>query len=288
MLPCLVLGFHHEQVGKLLASLHINPLELPAGAPPGAGASWDQIFQATGPRSLQQAALASDHAAATAAMASARPQWVDEFQSLKLEEQGRQAVAGPPGSAGWSAEFAAQQQQQQQPWGWAEEYQAEQAAPSSSSEWVDEFQSSGAASAVRQRGGMPGDALEQTRKLADTLAANKDPKFQNSKFLQVPAVFLFSLLELVQAVGGPCCWSVPGAGDDTALSTPHIPALPGATLQMVVALRLNDFFPCPPPMDVAGRPYLQFLSKMSRGEYILEDNQVGGCLAVLSWLDEGA
>lgn len=26
--------------------------------------------------------------------------------------------------------------------------------------------------------------MEQTRKLMDTLASNKDPKFQNSKFLQ--------------------------------------------------------------------------------------------------------
>jgi peroxin-5 len=36
----------------------------------------------------------------------------------------------------------------------------------------------------RQAAGGSADTLEQTRALASTLAANKDPKFQNSKFLQ--------------------------------------------------------------------------------------------------------
>ncbi len=42
------------------------------------------------------------------------------------------------------------------------------------------------ATAVEARQGQRqgGDVLEQTLKLMDTLSSNKDPKFQNSKFLK--------------------------------------------------------------------------------------------------------
>ncbi|EFN57424.1 hypothetical protein CHLNCDRAFT_21245 [Chlorella variabilis] len=99
----------------------------------------------------------------------------------------RLGAAGPSSSA---AAWAAEHQQQQQPAqaqrrvGWEDEFAAEGgSAAASSSGWVDEFQSTAAAgSAMRQRAG--GDALEQTKRLADTLAASQDPKIQNSKFLQ--------------------------------------------------------------------------------------------------------
>ena len=93
-------------------------------------------------------------------------QWAQEFERLRLGE------AGPSGSsAGWAAEYQQQQQlQQPRPAGWADEFAAaEEAAVGDSTGWVNEFQSTAAAgSALRQRAA--GDALEQTRKLADTLA----------------------------------------------------------------------------------------------------------------------
>ena len=160
-----------EQVGRLLAALNISPQELPAEGP-GLGGSWDQIFGAAGPR-LAQPSAASEHAAA-AAMAShqqqfqqlwsqqqsqqQQQQWAQEFERLRLGE------AGPSSSGAWAAEY---QQQQQQPEGWAEQFAEEEAADSAG--WVNEFRSTAAAgSAARQR--VAGDALEQTKKLADTLA----------------------------------------------------------------------------------------------------------------------
>lgn len=161
-------AFADEQVGRLLASLNINPMELPA-AGPGQATSWDRIFgAAAGPR-LAQPSAASEHAAAAAMAAhhGQQEQWAQEFERMRL------GAAGPSSSA---AAWAAEHQQQQQPAqaqrrvGWEDEFAAEGgSAAASSSGWVDEFQSTAAAgSAMRQRAG--GDALEQTKRLADTLA----------------------------------------------------------------------------------------------------------------------
>lgn len=153
-------------MGQLLATLNISPQALQA-AGPGAAASWDRIFASAAPR-LEQPAAAAEHAAA-AAMSSAaqqqqQAQWAREFERLRLGE------AGPSSSASWAGEFQQQQAQQQGPGGWADEYAAaEQEASEGSAGWVNEFRSTAAAgSALRQRAA--GDALEQTRKLADTLA----------------------------------------------------------------------------------------------------------------------
>eukprot|EP00887_Chlorella_sp_A99_P004578 scaffold4.g4578.t1 len=191
------------RVSKLLASLGVDPRVLPAGAPPGA-AAWDDIFAAATPRGLAAPSPATDHAASAAMAAAAPPQWVQEFGELRLRGAG-----GAP-AAGWADEY--EQQQVQGPDAWARKFESDEAAGGAG--WADEFAAAAAVgSAARAAAAGSGDALEQTRRLADTLAANKDPKFQNSKFLQA-------------RMGTP----------------PH--------------------------------PCLQFLSKMSRGEYILEDNQV--------------
>ena len=156
-----------EQVGRLLAALHISPEALPAEGP-GLSSNWDSIYAAAGPR-LAQPSAAAEHAAA-AAMASAaqqqqqQQQWAQEFERLRLGEP------GPSSSAAWAAEYQ-QQQQPQGPAGWADEFAQAEGVESvaEGSSWVNEFRSTAAAgSAMRQQAA--GDALEQTRKLADTLA----------------------------------------------------------------------------------------------------------------------
>lgn len=155
-----------EQVGRLLAALNISPDALPAEAP-GLASNWDSIYAAAAPR-LAQPSAAAEHAAA-AAMASAaqqqqQQQWAQEFERLRLGEP------GPSSSAAWAAEYQ-QQQQQAQPSGWADEFAQAEGVESvaEGSSWVNEFRSTAAAgSAMRQQAA--GDALEQTRKLADTLA----------------------------------------------------------------------------------------------------------------------
>lgn len=174
-------AFADEQVGRLLAALHISPEALPAEGP-GLSSNWDSIYAAAGPR-LAQPSAAAEHAAA-AAMASAaqqqqqQQQWAQEFERLRLGEP------GPSSSAAWAAEYQ-QQQPPQGPAGWADKFAQAEGVESvaEGSSWVNEFRSTAAAgSAMRQQAA--GDALEQTRKLADTLAASSDPKIRNSKFLQ--------------------------------------------------------------------------------------------------------
>ena len=160
-------AYADEQVGRLLAALNIDPHQLPAEGPGLGAASWDRIYGAAAPR-LGHPSAVSEHAAgaAMAAQHQHQQQWAQEFERLRLGE------AGPSGSsAGWAAEYQQQQQlQQPRPAGWADEFAAaEEAAVGDSTGWVNEFQSTAAAgSALRQRAA--GDALEQTRKLADTLA----------------------------------------------------------------------------------------------------------------------
>ena len=63
---------------------------------------------------------------------------------------------------------------------WAEEFSTPGA------EWAGEFDRAQATAAAARVGGGASQsaAMEQTRALRDTLAASKDPKFQNSQFLQ--------------------------------------------------------------------------------------------------------
>lgn len=52
------------------------------------------------------------------------------------------------------------------------------------SPWAEEFQAAVAAAGPATAARSSGDTLQQTRALADTLAASSDPKFQRSQFLQ--------------------------------------------------------------------------------------------------------
>lgn len=164
-----------EQVGRLLASLNINPLELPAEALAQAP-NFEHIFAAAAPRLAQPSAV-GEHAAAAAMAAAAQQrqghaapheaQWAQEFERLRLGE------AGPSGSGSWATDFQQQQQQQQGTAGWADEFQAPQAEAATAGDsagWVDEFRSTAAAGAAMRQRAAEGDAIEQTRRLADTLA----------------------------------------------------------------------------------------------------------------------
>ncbi|KAK9837124.1 hypothetical protein WJX81_004650 [Elliptochloris bilobata] len=183
--------FADAQVGQLLLSLNIDPAALPAGAPGADHAAWNAIFRAGGPR-IPERAMAAD-VAAGGRMAAATPPgsgWVDEFGAMSLGGRVPAAGAawagefqGAPGTpAGWAEQFQAEHV----PGGaWAEQYAAEERGPGA--EWASEFQHAEAAAAEARAGGRAdasGDALAQTHALAATLAADKDGKFANSRFLQ--------------------------------------------------------------------------------------------------------
>ncbi|PSC73938.1 Peroxisome biogenesis 5 [Micractinium conductrix] len=183
--------FADQQVERLLASLNIDPRQLPAG---GQEASFDAIFAAAAPRGLAHPSMLGEHAAAAAAVAAAaergaaaaghaqQAQWAQEFERLRLGE------AGPSSAASWAAEYQAGQQQGQPPGAWAEEFSAGEqqgaAAEIGSTGWVNEFRSTAAAGTDMRQRAAAGDAMQQTRQLADTLAASADPKIRNSQFLQ--------------------------------------------------------------------------------------------------------
>ncbi|GAQ79926.1 peroxin 5 [Klebsormidium nitens] len=112
-----------------------------------------------------------------------------EFEDYWAE--GAPPVNGPGHPDQWAAEFQNKLRLQNGNH-WGEEYAREN---SSGGTWGDEFaQEQGdqwaeeMAAQERQRLGLlPGQqaaTLDQTRQLAETLSQNKDPKFQNSKFLQ--------------------------------------------------------------------------------------------------------
>nr|POF03186.1 peroxisome biogenesis protein 5 [Quercus suber] len=82
---------------------------------------------------------------------------------------------------GWVAEFN-QQRMVHGANGWASEFEQQHGANG----WASEFEQSQLTSVDQMRGSNISSlaAMEQTRILANTLAQNDDPKFQNSKFLQ--------------------------------------------------------------------------------------------------------
>ncbi|KAK4575421.1 hypothetical protein RGQ29_026404 [Quercus rubra] len=82
---------------------------------------------------------------------------------------------------GWVAEFN-QQRMVHGANGWASEFEQQHGANG----WASEFEQSQLTSVDQMRGSNISSlaAMEQTRMLANTLAQNDDPKFQNSKFLQ--------------------------------------------------------------------------------------------------------
>lgn len=164
-----------QQVGMLLNSLNIDPAGLPASGMMIPGASWDAIYHQQG-RGGRPGMVAGEHAAAaaTAAAAAAASQvhskgapWVEEFGALSLDKQ-------QPGGV------------------WADQFQHQEVAAgrgaggTEDSSWADEYRAAAqAGTELRQKQRADtGSAMEQTKKLADTLASSTDPKFQNSKFLQ--------------------------------------------------------------------------------------------------------
>lgn len=105
-----------------------------------------------------------------------------ELQKYWNESQGMRP--GPNPADGWVAEFAQHPVGHGDPSTWVQSFEQEHGANG----WASEFEHEHAqlASMDHMRGAtMPHlAAMEQTRMLANTLAQNNDPKFQNSKFFQ--------------------------------------------------------------------------------------------------------
>lgn len=160
-----------QQVGMLLNSLNIDPAGLPASGMMMPGASWDDIYQQGG--ASRPGMVAGEHAAAAAAAAGSQAHsrgapWVEEFGALSLDKQ-------QPGGV-WADQFQND-----------EEIAASRGAGSTEdSSWADEYRAAAqAGTELRQKQRADtGSAMEQTKKLAETLSSSTDPKFQNSKFLQ--------------------------------------------------------------------------------------------------------
>lgn len=166
-----------QQVGMLLHSLNIDPAGLPAIGMAMPGASWDAIYEQAGGAG-RSGMIAGEHAAAAAAAAQAHSRgapWVEEFGALSLDKH--------------------QARQQQQPGGvWAEQFQNEEevaagrvaGTTTEDSSWVDDYRAAAQAGTElrQQQRADTSSAMEQTKKLAETLASSTNPKFQNSKFLQ--------------------------------------------------------------------------------------------------------
>ncbi|GAB2210413.1 hypothetical protein Drorol1_Dr00015679 [Drosera rotundifolia] len=104
-----------------------------------------------------------------------------ELEDYWNESQGKFAALPP--ADGWVAEFGQYRQEPANPDMWAQSF--EQRGHGS---WASEFEhEQDQATSFNQFQGVPFSnlaAMEQSRMLADTLAQNNDPKFQNSKFLQ--------------------------------------------------------------------------------------------------------
>lgn len=89
---------------------------------------------------------------------------------------------GAHAADGWITEYSQTRERNDNPDFWANSFEQQHGANG----WVSEFEHS-QLSSVNQMQGMNMSnfaAMEQTRMLANTLAQNADPKFQNSKFLQ--------------------------------------------------------------------------------------------------------
>jgi peroxin-5 len=158
--------FAEHQVGALLSSLRIDPGQLdgvPLGARGSVASEWANDF--LGPPGAAQPGAWSDEFAQQQQFMRP-PQWrpmgADPIMSsvhTGSEWANSFAAQLPPGGAGPGAA-----------WG-VDEFVAERQAAAGGRSQVDAAALDGASSA-------------QTRALVQTLAANQEPKFQNSKFLQ--------------------------------------------------------------------------------------------------------
>ena len=182
-------AFADQQVGRLLHSLNINAAALPAGHP--SAGSWDEIYLQQ--QRQQNGGVAAEHAASVAAAAHAERiagpaaqggAWIDEFSQmnllnkqpeLQLHQQQQQRGQNVTAADSWAEDFSAAQGEQHH----------HQHQPGSTSEWVDEFRAAAdVGTAIRSRTTDAATTAQQTKRLAETLAADANPKFQNSKFLQ--------------------------------------------------------------------------------------------------------
>ncbi|BAT92902.1 Peroxisome biogenesis protein [Vigna angularis] len=109
------------------------------------------------------------------------PERFRELEDYWNESQGNMRP-GPPAADGWITEFSQHRGKYDNPDSWANSFEQQHGANG----WASEFEHSQLSSVGQMQGMNMSNfaAMEQTRMLANTLAQNGDPKFQNSKFLQ--------------------------------------------------------------------------------------------------------
>jgi len=182
------------RLAAALADLGVDPA--PEGAMDGprthAGARGPPVVVPTGPeaaansrlgwaREFAAAARGGAHAAAAAAAPPTAAAWANEFR-------GRARL--PPPSAGatpWAEEFSGVKQSSGTPEAWAGEFAGERARDGADG-WASEFARERGATSERAAGDVgltaaQAETASQSARLAETLRANPDPKFQNSQFL---------------------------------------------------------------------------------------------------------
>ncbi|KAI4307518.1 hypothetical protein L6164_030696 [Bauhinia variegata] len=104
-----------------------------------------------------------------------------ELEDYWNESQGS-LKPGDRAADGWIAEYGQYWEKPDDPSAWVHSFEQQHGING----WVSEFEQSQLSSSDQIRGANVSNlaAMEQTRMLANTLAQNGDPKFQNSKFLQ--------------------------------------------------------------------------------------------------------
>ncbi|KAJ1416997.1 peroxisomal targeting signal 1 receptor [Sesbania bispinosa] len=109
------------------------------------------------------------------------PERFRELEDYWNESQGNLRL-GAHAADGWIAEYSQNREKHDNPDSWANSFEHQYGVNG----WVSEFEHSQLSSVDQMQGMNMSNfaAMEQTRMLANTLAQNADPKFQNSKFLQ--------------------------------------------------------------------------------------------------------
>ncbi|GLC64505.1 hypothetical protein PLESTF_000173300 [Pleodorina starrii] len=185
--------FADLQVGHLLASLRIDPRELPAQLNHVHSADWHDAWRAAAAGAPPASVSAELAAAAQMQGAGGPAQW----DAIWEQRHGPAGPLGPalmrPPSTGWASEFAAAQAQAPQTpaAAWASEFaEAAAAAPAESTAagWAADFkqeqEQAEAAAAGQQVTRGSADARSTSAALAAVLSQASNPKMRNSKFLQ--------------------------------------------------------------------------------------------------------
>ena len=182
-------AFADAQVAALLASLAIDPAQLPSG---GTGAlrhvhdeAWHAIWQQQQQGQQQGPPMVAADLAAAQQAAALEAAWREQQQqqlARPWQPQQQQQLPHAP-STGWVDEFAGQQQQQQQPQSWAEEF-----THGEGERWAGEFEAAAASAAgpsTDARGATSNaEAMAATRRMVDVLSADANPKMRDSQFLR--------------------------------------------------------------------------------------------------------